>query len=138
MSRDPGAAAEMIRRSGQHGVPVLVVGDQVIVGFDRPRLEQALARMAARRVRLGAHVAASRSLAGGEQFPPGAYVGRVALGSPAEAAGLRAGDVIIRLAGIPIRGPKDIEEVLSRVVPGQTVEVLWIRQGQEMRGRLQF
>jgi len=33
---------EMIQRSGQMGVPVIFVGDQLIVGFDEPRLKELL------------------------------------------------------------------------------------------------
>lgn len=33
---------EMVEKSGQMGVPVIVVGDDVTVGFNRPRLEQLL------------------------------------------------------------------------------------------------
>jgi glutaredoxin len=29
---------ELVRRTGQMAVPVIVVGDEVVVGFDRPRL----------------------------------------------------------------------------------------------------
>jgi glutaredoxin 3 len=29
---------ELMRRTGQMAVPVIVVGDEVVVGFDRPRL----------------------------------------------------------------------------------------------------
>lgn len=132
------AAAEMIRRSGQQGVPVIVVDDEVIVGFDRMRLEQALARTRATRPKLGARVAASRSLPGGARLPEGAYVGKVAPGSPADAAGLQEGDVIVRLAGIPVRGPEEIERLLRQLRPGETAEVVWIRGGKEWRGRLKF
>ncbi|MBI2607856.1 MAG: glutaredoxin family protein [Candidatus Doudnabacteria bacterium] len=31
---------EMIEKSGQMGVPVIIVGDQVVVGFDKPRLQE--------------------------------------------------------------------------------------------------
>jgi len=34
----------MVRRSGQIGVPVIVVNDEVIVGFDQKKLDAALAR----------------------------------------------------------------------------------------------
>jgi len=34
---------EMIKLSGQGGVPVTVVDGEVVVGFDRPRLEKLLA-----------------------------------------------------------------------------------------------
>lgn len=33
---------EMIQKSGQMGVPVIFVGDQLIVGFDEPRLKELL------------------------------------------------------------------------------------------------
>lgn len=33
---------EMIERSGQMGVPVIFVGDDMIVGFDKPRLSELL------------------------------------------------------------------------------------------------
>lgn len=34
---------EMIEKSGQMGVPVIVVGSRTIVGFNKPVLEEALA-----------------------------------------------------------------------------------------------
>jgi len=37
------AADEMIKISGQMGVPVIVVGDEIMVGFDKNKLEEALA-----------------------------------------------------------------------------------------------
>jgi glutaredoxin-like YruB-family protein len=40
---DDEAAAEMIRKSGQMGVPVIEVNQTVIVGFDRTAIERALA-----------------------------------------------------------------------------------------------
>jgi len=33
---------EMIQKSGQMGVPVIFVDDQMIIGFDKPRLSKAL------------------------------------------------------------------------------------------------
>ncbi len=33
---------ELLRRTGQMAVPVIVVGDEVVVGFDRARLSQLL------------------------------------------------------------------------------------------------
>jgi glutaredoxin len=33
---------EMIQKSGQMGVPVIIVGDEIIVGFDRGKLAIAL------------------------------------------------------------------------------------------------
>jgi glutaredoxin len=42
VTTDRKALEEMIRISGGRSVPVIVVCEQVIVGFDRARLEQAL------------------------------------------------------------------------------------------------
>ncbi len=44
MAEDRAAAEEMVRISGQRGVPVIVIDGQVVVGFDRPRLEQLLSK----------------------------------------------------------------------------------------------
>lgn len=42
VSRDAVAARDMVRRSGQQGVPVIDVGGKIIVGFDRPKLDRML------------------------------------------------------------------------------------------------
>ncbi|MCS6906853.1 MAG: Uxx-star family glutaredoxin-like (seleno)protein [Anaerolineales bacterium] len=42
VSRDPAAARDMVRRSGQSGVPVIDIGGKIIVGFDRAKIDQYL------------------------------------------------------------------------------------------------
>jgi glutaredoxin 3 len=42
VSRDPHSAAEMKRKSGQQGVPVIEVNGRIVVGFDKRRLNAAL------------------------------------------------------------------------------------------------
>lgn len=42
VSRDASAARDMVRRSGQSGVPVIQIGGKVIVGFDRPKIDSLL------------------------------------------------------------------------------------------------
>ena len=42
VSSDQGGLQEMIKVSGQMGVPVLVVDGEVIVGFDRPKIDAKL------------------------------------------------------------------------------------------------
>ncbi len=44
VARDMRKADEMVRKSGQMGVPVLDVNGRIIVGFDKPKIEQALRR----------------------------------------------------------------------------------------------
>jgi len=42
VSADDAAASEIVRRTGQFGVPVIDVGGTLVVGFNRARLEQLL------------------------------------------------------------------------------------------------
>lgn len=42
VSRDPAAARDMVRRSGQQGVPVIDINGKIVVGFDRARINQLL------------------------------------------------------------------------------------------------
>ncbi|MGQ9833758.1 MAG: Uxx-star family glutaredoxin-like (seleno)protein [Candidatus Villigracilaceae bacterium] len=42
VSRDMAAARDMVRRSGQQGVPVIDIGGKIIVGFDRQKIDKYL------------------------------------------------------------------------------------------------
>jgi glutaredoxin-like YruB-family protein len=42
ISKDAAAARDAVRRSGQMGVPVIDIGGKVIVGFDKPKINQLL------------------------------------------------------------------------------------------------
>lgn len=42
VSTNETAAEEMIQRSGQMGVPVLDIDGEIIIGFDKPKIAQAL------------------------------------------------------------------------------------------------
>ena len=42
VSRDPAAARDMLRRSGQSGVPVIDINGKIVVGFDRPKIDTSL------------------------------------------------------------------------------------------------
>lgn len=42
VSKDQAAANEMIEKSGQMGVPVIEIGNTIIVGFDREAIKKAL------------------------------------------------------------------------------------------------
>lgn len=39
---DPKYTQELVDKSGQMGIPVLEIGDDVIIGFDRPKIDMAL------------------------------------------------------------------------------------------------
>ncbi len=42
VSKDQKRANEMIEKSGQMGVPVIEIGDTIIVGFDKESMKKAL------------------------------------------------------------------------------------------------
>lgn len=41
---DPDSAREAVQKSGQMGIPVLDIDGQIIVGFDRPRIDAAIGK----------------------------------------------------------------------------------------------
>ncbi len=45
VERDPKAAQDLVKKTGQTGVPVIKIGSRWIVGFDRDRIERELARL---------------------------------------------------------------------------------------------
>lgn len=136
---DPAAADEVVRRSGQMGVPVIIAGDEVIVGFDRARLERLASRFAAS-ASGGAPTASAPHPKIGlrvKNGPGGAEVGTVHPGSPGERVGLRPGDVVAEMDGRPIRSAADLEAALAALAPGQTVALEIRRDGRPVRLRLQ-
>ena len=42
VDKDPGAAQQIVAKTGQAGVPVIEIGDETILGFDRMRIDGAL------------------------------------------------------------------------------------------------
>lgn len=42
VSRDAAAARDLVRRTGQTGVPVIEIDGRPIVGFDRPKIDKLL------------------------------------------------------------------------------------------------
>lgn len=42
---DPSAARALVEKSGQAGIPVLEIGDQIIIGFDKPKIDEALSQI---------------------------------------------------------------------------------------------
>jgi putative serine protease PepD len=62
--------------------------------------------------------------------PAGAEIQGVTPGSPAEGAGLQAGDVIVGVDGAPVRDPDDLSQAVSGLEPGDEVEVEVTRDGE--------
>lgn len=62
----------------------------------------------------------------------GALIEAVLPGTPAEKAGLRAGDIVLELNGISIEHGNHLINLLSDVPPGKTVQLTVWRQGQRL------
>jgi glutaredoxin-like YruB-family protein len=137
---DPIAAREVMRRTGQTGVPVITAGEETIVGFDRARLERLATKYAppppppdpnVPRPKVGLRV---------KDASGGAVVGGIATGSPAEQAGVRIGDLVVSLNGRSVRSAADLEAVLATLTlaqhAGQTIAVDVRRNGKPVRLRL--
>jgi S1-C subfamily serine protease len=65
----------------------------------------------------------------GIPFEAGALVNVVHPGSPAEAAGLRANDVILEVAGRRAEGSAGLQHIVQARAPGETVPVGYLRGG---------
>jgi S1-C subfamily serine protease len=124
VSQNRPAAEEVMRRTGQMGVPVITDAQEAIVGFDLPRLQ----RMAARhRPRPGLGMRVKDADDGS-----GAYVGSVRPDSPAARAGVQPGDIVEELSGLPVPNAADLERIASQRQPGQPTSIT-VRRGGERR-----
>ncbi len=64
--------------------------------------------------------------------PHGALVNRVLEGSPADEAGLEAGDIITRFADTVIEFSTELPHVVGRMRPGSTAKLNIVREGEAM------
>jgi glutaredoxin-like YruB-family protein len=135
VAADPAAAAEMVRRTGQRGVPVIVGDGQTIVGFDRPALERLAAAVKANRPSLGLSVADASKIAIQQGQVPvfGAYVGRVRPDSPGARMGVQVGDVITQINVRPVRSAADVEQALATLENGHRVTLVLQRGDRELK-----
>jgi glutaredoxin 3 len=135
VSRDEKAAEEMVQTTGQMGVPVIIIDGQVVVGFDRARLQ---ALLAGGKVRFGLKVADADKIAQKQGAIPvfGAVIGEVALASLGERAGLKPGDIITEIGGRRISNASDIEQALAQLKPGGIVTILFLRGNENRKSEI--
>ena len=141
ISDNPVAASELARRSGQMGVPVTFIDSEMIIGFDKAKLEQALAKMPkSERPSFGASIAdASRVTAQqGRGITLGAYIGGIRPGSIAETIGLKVGDIVTDINGQRITRANDMEMALARLQKGSRLNVTFSRGNEIIRAEGSF
>ncbi|EDY18513.1 protease Do [Chthoniobacter flavus Ellin428] len=61
----------------------------------------------------------------------GVLVAEVTSKSPAEKAGILAGDVVVEVNGKKVEGPRELQMMVAGIAPGTTVPVKLVRDGQE-------
>ena len=132
VSRDQNAANEMVGLTGQTGVPVIVVEGQTIVGFDRSKLEQLLARTHksnAKGLSFGLSVANAGEVVHsfGVDKVVGAFVGKVAPMSPGQKLGLKKGDIINEVNSKPVYNVDELKNALALIGRGNRVTIGYIR-----------
>ena len=135
VSRDQLVAQELVSRTGQMGVPVIIINGETIVGFDRARLEEALSHgQKEQRPSFGAAVADASKITArqGSGIILGAYVGKVRVGSLAEKMGLIQGDIITEANVQNIANRADLERVLSKLRSGSHLSVVFLRRNKEL------
>jgi len=74
----------------------------------------------------------------GVQSRSGAVIAQVAIDSPAAAAGLREGDVVVEVAGRAVRGSADLRNRLGLAAVGETLEFRVFRGSEERRVRVKI
>ena len=136
VSRDRAAAEEMVSLTGQMGVPVIVVDGQVVLGFDRIRLEHLLSGNGG--VHFGVKVADASRVAAkfNTSTAPGVLVGAVILSSPGGRAGLRVSDIITEVDNIRISSTEDLQRALAGLTPGSRVSLVFLRNGEMVRSEI--
>jgi S1-C subfamily serine protease len=130
VSRNPSYAQELVKSTGQMGVPVTIINTQAVIGFDRARLEQLLAQsQVGQRPTFGASIADASKVTAkqGSGITLGAYLGRVRPGSVSERIGLASGDIITELNLQRIANADDLERALANLNRGSRFSLVFLR-----------
>jgi len=122
------------------GIPTLAAADPQIggaaagIGFAIP--SNVVTNIAGQIVKHGHVVNSHRAYLGitiGDTGGEGVYVGSVTPGGPAAQAGIKTGDVITAVNGVPTPTPDELGTVLAGLKPGQTVNVKLTHQNGTTR-----
>lgn len=135
VSKNASYAQELVSSTGQMGVPVTIINGQVVVGFDRGRLEQILAqKQSEQRPSFGASIADAGKITArqGSGTTIGAYIGKVRPGSLAARIGLAPGDIITELNMRRIANASDLEQALASLNKGSRFSLTLLRGNKTM------
>ena len=80
----------------------------------------------------GTEISARAALATGDPGIKGALIVGVFIDSPADMAGITAGDIVIAVDGNPVLGIRDLLDQVTLQRPGDQVQVTLYRGPQEM------
>ena len=147
VAKDYAAAMEMIRLSGQQGVPVTVANGEVILGFDQQKFARLAEKFAGpRRPPLGILAAdAEEYLAKhpekAETVPEGTkgiYVGKIRPKTVAARADLKSGDIITSFAGKRVRNMAALDQMVETLKAGDQATAKFLRDGENQSVVLQF
>lgn len=147
VSRDQQAAMEMVRLSGQQGVPVTVADGEVILGFDQARLAKIASKYAGpKRPPLGILAADAEEYLTkhpelADKVPAGTkgvYVGKIRPQTVAERAGLQPGDILTSFAGKRIRSMAQLDQMVETLKAGDQATAKFLRNGEDTAVVLQF
>jgi S1-C subfamily serine protease len=138
---------EMIRVSGQQGVPVTVANGDVILGFDQRKFAKLAEKFAGpKRPPLGILAADAEDYLAkhpekAEKVPAGTkgiYVGKVRPNTVATRGGLEPGDIITSFAGKRVRTMAALDQMVETLKPCDKATAKFIRDGENLSIVLQF
>ncbi len=132
VSMDRSAAQDMVDISHQMGVPVTVIDGQVVVGFNRQRLEQLIVS-AGQPIHFGVKAVNADRIANQSNVAniSGAYIGTVKASSLAERAGLCTGDIITGLNSTTISGIDSLQKIIAHLKKGSHLKITYLRGGRK-------
>ena len=135
---DPSATAILFGRLGRVTVPVVQIGDRLLVGHDPVQLARFLPTEGSDEpgVSFGATVRTVTADIAAQKGLPATYgveVGAVKQGSPAEEAGIQPGDVITAIGAYTLNGGADqFRKAVSLRRPGDTMALTVWRDGDSI------
>lgn len=130
----PSDDANLINAPGAVSIARLVADVALAVAARDEPLTLVAAAAAPERERMagGARLGTIPDYAGPADGSPGLLLSAVRPDSPAEAGGLRRGDLIVRIDDTKIADVEDFMKVLQAATPGQTASVTVVRDGERV------